>query len=786
MSSVVVSLIADGVQAFEDRNFRVARTHFSRAVLRDPDSPLARFWLGVAQYHMGNLREARKHLQRVETETPLADRPAAVHEYLCRAYFSENIDRALAVALAGISRAPDDPRMRLALGDVYLRLERDDEALAEYEAAWKIEGRRGGTPADPARPGQVPFARSSVLVRRKNWQAALEAVDDALARDDGNAAYHNRRSVILFEGFKDVIGAIAPARRATELDPRSITSGGDGIYWFNLATYLHSQGRDAEALQAIDKATSLSPRRSYRTLQGELLRGAQDKTMAAPTATGTLDFSKVGGMNALKDQVRRIIDVVHTRRAEAEQYGIVRNGILLYGPPGCGKTFFAEAMAGEFGLEFVRVDLTAAISRFIGGAPEQLAKVFADAKRRAPCLLFFDEFDAIAPKRDHSPSNQEQQMVNAFLQQVDEIRNVPGVVVVAATNRLKQLDPAAIREGRFDYKVKIYRPDFDARRAILDVLLADRPHDDTVDTNALAHATDGFSAAQVRSLVDGAAMGAMEAQAPISHGHLETALRERLQTLRYAGPHLEWADLILPTEVKRKLQFIERFIENPELVGKLGIEPPTGLLLHGPPGTGKTTIARVLASQTDASFIAVSAADVFSKWFGESENRVQELFEKARENVPAIVFIDEIDAILGSRSAGGDGGTRASNSVVNAFLARPELVDEAVLRPGRLSEVIEIGVPGVEGRLALLQLFTARMNLGPEVDLGHIAGESEGGSGADLRGLCTAAGRNALLRELDAGNESPAITANDFAVALEELFPQRALGSQNIGFLGSD
>jgi len=299
-------------------------------------------------------------------------------------------------------------------------------------------------------------------------------------------------------------------------------------------------------------------------------------------------------------------------------------------------------------------------------------------------------------------------------------------------------------------------------------------------------------------------MGAMEAQAPISHGHLETALRERLQTLRYAGPHLEWADLILPTEVKRKLQFIERFIENPELVGKLGIEPPTGLLLHGPPGTGKTTIARVLASQTDASFIAVSAADVFSKWFGESENRVQELFEKARENVPAIVFIDEIDAILGSRSAGGDGGTRASNSVVNAFLAemdgiaenrrvfvigatnRPELVDEAVLRPGRLSEVIEIGVPGVEGRLALLQLFTARMNLGPEVDLGHIAGESEGGSGADLRGLCTAAGRNALLRELDAGNESPAITANDFAVALEELFPQRALGSQNIGFLGSD
>jgi len=804
MSSVLATLIADGVKAFDERNFRVARTHFSRAVLREPDSAEARFWLGAAQYHMGNLREARKHLQRVEAETPLVNRPAAVHEYLCRAYLPENIDRALAVALAGSSRAPDDPRMRLALGDVYLRLERHDEALAEYDAAWKLEGGRSDNAADPHRPGQVPFARSSVFVLQKNWRAALEAVDAAIAREEGHAAYHNRRSVILFEGFEDVAGAIAPARRATELDPRSITSGGDGVYWFNLATYLHAQGRNAEALDAIDQATALSPRPGYRTLQGALLLGAQGKTMAGPSPVRALDFSKVGGMNALKEQVRRVIEVVHTRRDEAAQYGIVRNGLLLYGPPGCGKTFFAEAMAGEFGLEFIRVDLTSAISRVLGGAPEQLDKVFADAKRRAPCLLFFDEFDAIAPKRDQTPSNHEQQMVNALLQQIDEIRKVPGVVLAAATNRLRQLDPAAIREGRFDYKVKIYRPDFDARRAILEALLTDRPHDDTVDTNALAHATDGFSAAQVRSVVDGAAMGAMEAQAPISHGHLESALRERLQALRYAGPHLEWADLILPTGIKRKLQFIERFLENPELVGKLGIEPPTGLLLHGPPGTGKTTIARVLASQTDASFLAVNAADVFSKWFGESEHRVRELFERARDNVPAIVFIDEIDAILGSRSGGDDGGTRASNSVVNTFLSemdgiagnrrvfiigatnRPELVDEAVLRPGRLSEIVEIGLPGVEGRLAMLQLFSARMMLGPEVDLGHIAGESEGGSGADLRGLCTAAGRNALLRELDVGNESPAITANDFAGALEELFPERALGDRNIGFLRSE
>jgi transitional endoplasmic reticulum ATPase len=567
---------------------------------------------------------------------------------------------------------------------------------------------------------------------------------------------------------------------------------GRALHWGLIAvepSHSLTTGRDALSHAAAPpKSVRKLVRRRRRTRESKHERTSR-RTWSPP-----IGFARVGGMEELKSQIRRIVETVHVRQEDARRYGIVRNGILLHGPPGCGKTFFAQAIAEEFGLHFLSVPLETALSKYVSGAPDAIQRLFQEARSKRPCLLFFDEFDAIARKRQDASMHYEQQMVDVLLQHLDTYRETPGLLIVAATNRFEDLDPAVVREGRFDYKVKVTNPDFEARLAILKTLIAGRPHGRQLRLVELAHDLEGLSAAQIRSVVDEAALAALEAGQPIRAEHLRAAYQAHVAASRYGGVPLAWGDLIVPAETKRKLQFIQQFIENPQIVRQLGITPPSGILLSGPPGTGKTTIARVLASESRASFFAISAADIFSKWLGESEQRVKELFTRARAQVPAIIFIDEIDAITERRAESDSAGDRVRNSVVNMFLVemdgldsstrvfvigatnRPELLDEALLRPGRLGERIDIPLPDAAARKALLKLFTKKMRLAASVDLDRLTAQTEGASGAQLKGLCTLAGRNAFVRALDARGIAPAarevgptVAQDDFEQAWRDL-----------------
>ena len=264
-----------------------------------------------------------------------------------------------------------------------------------------------------------------------------------------------------------------------------------------------------------------------------------------PAATG---FMRVGGMHDLKAQIRRIVETVHIRKEDARRYGVIRNGILLYGPPGCGKTLFAQAMAEEFGLNLLHVPLENAVSKYVGGAPEAIQQVFEEARTKTPCLLFFDEFDALVRKRQDAVTIQEQQTVDALLQQIDAHREVLGLLIVAATNRFEDLDPAVIREGRFDYKIRIDNPDLPGRLAILRTLLTGRPHGRRLGLAELAKDLEGFSSAQIRSVVDEAALAALEADDPIREEHLRAAYRTHIAANRGVREKLSWDDLILPDD----------------------------------------------------------------------------------------------------------------------------------------------------------------------------------------------------------------------------------------------
>jgi transitional endoplasmic reticulum ATPase len=517
--------------------------------------------------------------------------------------------------------------------------------------------------------------------------------------------------------------------------------------------------------------------------------------LVGPDGTGELrvrpaaelpTFADVGGMDELKQELRDTVGLLIEHPHDAARYGIEWNGLLLHGPAGVGKTFLAKATAGEFGLNLIHVSTGDLVSSLVGGSARNIENAFRTAAANLPCVLFFDEFDSVAQRRDSTPDQEMRRTVNQLLTSLETHREERRLLVMAATNSVEHLDPAAIRPGRFDRHIRIDLPDADARRAIFRAELRDRPTARRIELDTLVARTEGMTPAAIEKVVDTAALDVFREAArtgrvvELETEHLVAALDRHGGRDRPTVEHWTWESLVLDPAIKAQLQQLQAVIENPEAAERYGIDPPAGLLLAGPPGTGKTSIARVLAAQARCSFYPISGADVMSKWLGESERNISRLFERAQENRPSIVFVDEIDAIASRR-----GTVETQDSQVNQLLTeidgvsgrrgvfvigatnRPDQLDPALLRGGRLSRTIVLGLPDEAGRLEILRLFTARMPT-VAVDLEALARATDGLSPADLKALC----QEAALAAMTNGGGDPAVRREDFEEALVRLRPE--------------
>jgi transitional endoplasmic reticulum ATPase len=513
----------------------------------------------------------------------------------------------------------------------------------------------------------------------------------------------------------------------------------------------------------------------------------RDTTMRVLAPSQCETFADIGGLAHVKEQLRETVGAILERPDEALRLQVVHNGVLFYGPPGTGKNLLSRALAGEYGLRYLRFSPAAIASMYLHEAATNLRKMFELARENVPCVLYLDEIDTIASDRGDQPSADHREVVTQLMICLEEYRTIPGLVIAAGTNDLDRLDPA-LREGRFDAKIQVPLPGPEDRAEVLGVHLTRRGGavDETgLDLAELAHLTAGYNAAALETVVSLAAQAALKAHQPIDHAMLAKAIADRGGQHRLSlDNRLSWDDVVLAAETRERVMEILTVFSQPDLARDVGVAAPAGIILYGPPGTGKTTIAKAMASQIAASFYEMSAADLLSKWAGESEQRVAKLFSQARANRPSIIFIDELDALLRRRS--GDSTSKWEERVLSQFLReldgitggdgvllvgatnRVDTLDEAIV--GRRLEPIGVGLPDEAARRKLLQLLCRGVKLARGVDLSEIAGKTAGMSGADLKRLRDTAGMKALTRTTRSGQQSKggvSVTRADFITALD-------------------
>jgi transitional endoplasmic reticulum ATPase len=532
-------------------------------------------------------------------------------------------------------------------------------------------------------------------------------------------------------------------------------------------------------------------------------------------------YEDIGGLGREVRRIREMIELPLRYPEIFERLGIdPPKGVLLHGPPGCGKTLIARAVGRETNAHFVHLNGPEIIDKWYGASEKQLRSIFEDASRHAPAIIFIDEIDAIAPKREEMSGDRqvERRVVAQLLALMDGLQGRGEVVVIAATNIPNTLDPALRRPGRFDREIAIGAPDRDGRHEILEIYTRGMPLGDSVDLARLASITHGFVGADLEALCREAAMSALRrllpeidfAQAHIPYEHLMTlevtmddfvaALTEvepsAIREVFTEVPDVSWHDVGGLAEIKQLLiEAVEWPLRYTDLFERVHTTPPKGILLYGQPGTGKTLLAKAVACESEANFISVKGPALLSRWVGESERGVREVFRKARQAAPCIVFFDELDALAPVRGAGGD--AHVTERVVSQLLAemdgieelrgvvviaatnRLDIIDPALLRAGRFEVHFELPAPDEVARHEILEVHTRHQPLAPEVDLAVLAATTEGLVGSDLEGICRRAAMHAIRGVISsrgtpdtAGRldtqavEALLVTAADFAAAM--------------------
>ena len=516
-------------------------------------------------------------------------------------------------------------------------------------------------------------------------------------------------------------------------------------------------------------------------------------------------YDDIGGMAQTIDQLREMVELPLRYPELFQRLGVdPPKGLLLYGPPGTGKTRLARAVANESDASFFLINGPEIMGSAYGESEGRLREIFEEAAKSAPSIVFIDEIDSIAPKRGSVQGEAEKRVVAQLLTLMDGLEARANLVVIAATNRPEAIDEALRRPGRFDREIVVGVPDERGRREILGIHTRGMPLGDKVDLVELARTTYGFVGADLAALTREAAIEAVRRIMPklnleertipaevldelsvTREDFLEALKRVQPSAMREVmveAPRVRWDDVGgLDAAQNRLKEGVELPLKDPDAFRRLGIRPAKGFLLYGPPGTGKSLLAKAVAREAEANFIATKSSDLLSKWYGESEQQITRLFQRARQVAPCVIFIDELDSLVPARG-GGLGEPQVTERVVNTILAemdgleelqsvvvigatnRPNLIDPALLRPGRFDELVYVGVPNQEGRRRILGIQTQKMPLADDVDLDAIARQTDRFTGADLEDVVRRAGLVALRRSL----QSTAVTMADFESALTE------------------